>query len=191
MTLEYSPTIILGSLAYSPSIVPQPTIVETVNPLIDVVPVSAQSSQPGPGDILDPTEDIAGAICAWWAINPLLTALTTDGVLWYSEAPVGAIMPYAIFFLVAAAPVAKTTAYDVFHSVYQVSIYADWKDDAQDLALAAAVGFDRKNIVDDRTNDILIQTQTGDVRIQLAAGLGLNGADAWMGFFNIEVFYKS
>lgn len=189
MALAYSSSIILGSLTYSPSIVPAPTIVQTVNPLINVAPVTIQSSQPG--NILDPTEDIPGAICSWWAGNSSLTALTTDGVLWYSEAPVEAIMPYAIFFLVAAAPVAKTTAYDVFHSVYQVSIYADQKDDAQILALAAAVGFDRKNIVDDRVNDILIQTQTGDVRIQLAAGLGLNGADAWMGFFNLEVFYKA
>lgn len=141
--------------------------------------------------ILDPTNDIAGTICSWWAGNPLLLGLTSDGILWYSEAPVGTVLPYAVLFLVAAVPVTKTTAYDVFHSVYQLSIYADQKDDAMILGLSAAGAFDRKNIIDDRVNGILVQTQTGDVRVELVRGLGIGGVDAWMGFFNLEVFYKA
>ncbi len=141
--------------------------------------------------ILAPNNDISSSICAWWASTPPLPSLTSDGILWYSEAPVGTVLPYAVLFLIAAVPVARTTSYDVFHSVYQLSIYTDQKDSAMILGLEAAGAFDRKNIVDDRVNDILIQTQSGDVRVELAKGLGPNGVDAWMGFFNIEAFYKA
>lgn len=138
--------------------------------------------------LFSPVNDIPGALCSWWSNNTSLTSLTYDGILWYSEAPVGVITPYAVMFPVSSVSTGRTTNYTVCHDVYQLSIYASNKDDAMALSQAAAIGFDLKNVY--QSGDDLIQTQTGDARIELAKGLGIDGEDAWMGFFEIEVFYK-
>lgn len=188
MALVYSTSIVVGSLTYSETISsPAPVAVETETSIVTVVQPPEQQVQTL-ANFVGSVDDIPGVLCSWWASNESLKSLTYDGMLWYPEAPVGVITPYAIMFLISATVAAKTTKYTTCHDMYQISVYADQKDDAMALGLAAAVWFDRKKVY--QSGDDLIQTQTGDVRLELAKGLGLNGADAWMGFFEVEVFYK-
>lgn len=173
MGLTYDTPIIVGLLTYS-----DPIDVETPpSPPAPAVPPTP------PIIISDPTATLT---LSPTPIGPTLASLTSDGILWYEEAPAQPVTPYAVLFQVSGSPTAKTTAFTVIHEVYQFSAYADTKKEARAIATIAALAYDRKTVYEDV--DIVVQTQSGVVRVELAKGLGLNGADAWMGYFEITVF---
>lgn len=168
MSLSYSPSIIVGSIQYSPSIIPPASTVP-----------STQASQ-------IPSIPLGQAITL---SQVSLSSLTSDGILWYGEIPVGRVTPYAVLYSSGSTAIAgKTTGYTVFRAAYEISIVADTKDQAVIRAAIARQKFNKKTLQDDTYSTV--QTQTGAVYDGIAPGLGLNGVDAWMASFSLDVFYR-
>ncbi len=170
MTLAYSTSIIVGSLTYSPTIIPPASPVpptQTLPTTVSTVPLEQAITQ---GQVK-------------------FSDLTSDGILWYGELPPGRVTPYAVLYLASGIVTsAKTTGYTVFRATYEISFVADTKDQAIVRASIARNRLNKKTLQDDIYSTV--QTQTGAVYDQIAPGLGLNGADAWMASFSLEVFYS-
>lgn len=174
MALVYSSSIVVGTLTYSDpisyNVPPASTVADSIINL-----------DPGPTSPTSPPPEIDTS-------GIKLSDLTIDGILWYAELPPNTVTPYAVIFTSSVVTVGKTTWYTAFKSSYQLSIFSDTRNDAVLRASIARSRLDKKTISEDAFSKV--QTQVGPVRSEIAKGLGLNGVDAWMAYFNLDVFYS-
>jgi hypothetical protein len=75
----------------------------------------------------------AQAIVSFWNSSSL-PGLTSDGKLWYGEAPNQPVTPYAVLIMVSEPETARTTAFAMFEGTYQINCMADDLADAEAMA---------------------------------------------------------
>lgn len=131
--------------------------------------------------------DVLAAFVAWWNGTPAATALTTTGVIWHKEAPEGALLPYATFFLVSDTAETQTTGYAQKRAAIQVNLHhnTDAAARAMWIAFRQAV---RKAPLTIGGSAVMHCLPDGD-GIDIGEGLGPQGQDCWLAFQVLDIPY--
>lgn len=131
------------------------------------------------------TDNLVGAITAYWNGQPGLTIRFSDRTLWFHQAPAQPITPYAVLIQVAEVVPSRTTAFSLAEGTYQINCLANTVDEAMTLAHAVSETFDRKTIAS--TGDQVIGCFAGPIRAELGVGLGVGGNDCWLAYVELEI----
>lgn len=129
--------------------------------------------------------DITEAVQLWWADQPALQALTSDGKLWLVEAPEDTALPY-LTLLPVAEPESpdRTTGYYFLASTFQISAH----DQVPELAV------NLRNSVRDAIQGaaLLVGGKAvwyclpGTQHLMIGEGRGPNGSDCWMATVDVD-----
>jgi hypothetical protein len=128
----------------------------------------------------------ARAIATFWNTSSL-PALTSDGKLWYGEAPNQPITPYAVLILVSEPETARTTAFSLFEGTYQLNCHHDRLEDAEAMAAQVWTVFNGAHLY--RDGDTVLHCLSGEQHSTLGHEMGTDGKDCWISFVELQVLY--
>jgi hypothetical protein len=128
----------------------------------------------------------AQAIVSFWNSGSL-PGLTSDGKLWYGEAPNQPITPYAVLIMVSEPEMARTTAFAMFEGTYQINCMHDSLVGAEAMAKTVGNTFNNAQLI--RDGQPVLYCLSGMQHSTLGHELGINGKDCWVSFIEIQVLF--
>jgi hypothetical protein len=131
----------------------------------------------------------AQAIKAFWDSSSL-PGLTSDGKLWYGEAPNQPITPYAVLIMVSEPETGRTTAQTesvLFEGTYQLNCMHDTLQAAEAMAKTVWSTFNGAPLT--RDGKPVMHCLSGERRSMLGHELGIDGKDCWISYVEIEVLF--
>lgn len=145
---------------------------------------------PPPNPVLPPdlgpsVKSTGTAIKEYWDSSSL-TAITSDGKLWYQVAPDQPVTPYAVLIEVSEPEVARTTGFVMFEGTYQINCMNDSLQGAQAMAALVWAAFDHAPLSLDGQ---LLHCLPGERRSTVGSHLGTNGNDCWITYVELEILY--
>lgn len=128
---------------------------------------------------------LQAAIEAYWATRPDLQALTSDGLLWHTEAEEGTDLPYVEFFKVSEPNDSLTTVFLVPRAKVQFNCYAATDVQAMAIRDALMTGFSRAPL--SVNGQAVLHCIPGDPIEDKAEGKGPRGHDCYAAMFTLDV----
>jgi hypothetical protein len=128
----------------------------------------------------------AQAIVSFWGTSSL-PGLTSDGKLWYGEAPNQPVTPYAVLIMVSEPETARTTAFAMFEGTYQINCMADGLADAEAMAETVWNTFNKAPLI--RNGEPVLYCLSGMQHSTLGHELGIDGKDCWVSFVEIQILF--
>jgi len=133
-----------------------------------------------------PTTTPTQAISVFWDAHPEISTLFPGGTYYSGEAPDEVTtMPYAVLLEVSSTTMDLTTANRLINHVYQFTCMADNLVQAESLALAIAVAFDRATLT--MSGGDILHCLATDTHWMLGVGLGIGGQDCWVCYTELEL----
>lgn len=133
-----------------------------------------------------PAYTTAHAILNYWTASNL-PSITSDGYLWYGEAPSQPITPYAVLILVTEPEVNRTTGSVFFEATYQINCMHDLLSGAEEMARTVWDAFEGAPLV--LNNNPVLFCLSGQLGSRIGKGMGIDGKDCWISFIEIEILY--
>lgn len=129
------------------------------------------------------------ALAAWWATQPTIAALASDGRLWFDEAPESVDLPRMIATLDRVAPDAFTTAYSLIRATVTINAQARLSSSAQSMlnTLMPALALAPLSIHGQTAMHCLPDAHS----FQVSADRGPRGQDCWTASLAFEIYYTS
>jgi hypothetical protein len=129
----------------------------------------------------------AQAITAFWTSSSL-TNLTSDGKLWYGEAPNQPITPYAVLILVSEPETDRTTGSVLFEGTYQINCCHEQLAAAEAMAETVWTAFNNATLT--RNGQPVMFCLSGQQHSVLGSEQGINGADCWISYVEIQILFS-
>lgn len=135
--------------------------------------------------VLPNSTSLQQAIEAYWATQPALQQLTSDGKLWHEEALEGTDLPYVEFFKISEPDDSITTTFRVPRASVQFNCYAS--TDVQAMAIRDALmnGFSRAPL--SIQGSPVLHAIPGDPMDDKAEGKGPRGKDCYVAMFTLDI----